>query len=219
MGPLLRLLRRVEAEADAAGWSGESSGLCVWVVYDHHDVVTSAQLDFTLAATGAVLRNPRYTARPLLPPRMFDGAPVAPWEGLRTFVLNIAYADPQDQFLAEGVVMLRGLVAMPGIVAFAACYEAWGGPDVQGREVWDAVAGRSHLKESPRSKETRVAVAVDRSDRAHIVARERFAPGVQVLGRLADPRGLVDEPADPDGHRVRAAAGPVRVRRAVPDFG
>lgn len=180
MGPLLRLLRRVEAEADVAGWSGASSGLCVWVVYDHHDVVTAAQLHHTLAATGAVLRNPRYTARPLLPPRMFDAAPGAPWEGLRTFVLNVAYADPQDRFLAEGVVMLRGLVAMPGIVAFAAGYEAWGGPGVTGAEAWDAAAGRSHLEESPGSKEMRVVVAVDRAGRVHRVARTRGAPGVEV---------------------------------------
>lgn len=172
--PLIRVLRRIEAEAEAAGWS-ENGYLCVWVIYDHHDVVTEGQYGHMLAAAGAPLRTSRYTARPMVPAQYFTSTPeVSPQVGLRNYAMNLAYTDPAALGdMADLMVMMRHMLAMPGIVAFAASYEAWFEKRVSEGQLRRALAGQSRFADSPSAQEVRIVLGVDRADRVHKVSRIR----------------------------------------------
>lgn len=176
-----RLLRRIEAHHAGTGWHIDGGHLWVYVIYDHHDVTLNHHISRIMSRMGAPVRNSRYTAQPVLAPRHFQQSrhPTdrGGLSGLRRFVMNMAYADPAAlDDSAEHLVLFRQLLREPGIVGFAACYEASGykagTPNLQGLMQLAQTTGAS-LEALPGALDVRIAVLVDVHDRAHIVRRWR----------------------------------------------
>jgi hypothetical protein len=190
-----RLLRRLEADAERDGWH-ESAVMSVFVIYDHHDVVTDDLLRRVMARMGAPVRTARYTAQPMLPRRVFAQAVLpqdtGPHVGLRRFVMNLAYADSEHGDEVEGgVEAMRDLLRVPGLVAFAACYEAWGQRNLAPQALRGAISGGGHLRDLPDSQEVRLVMAVDAQDRVHRVLRVRGEPAELLLSDDGRVRGDV----------------------------
>lgn len=188
VGPAVGLLRRVEAHREAAGWSdGEGGGggnLWVYVVYDHHDVTVNHHISRIMSNIGAPVRNSRYTAQPLLNPKLFyqnrQPEDRRGLDGLRRFALNMAYLPAAAMDDAEGLdgahmETFRALLREPGVVGFAACYETSGfsGVPVHARAAMNAGVP---LEQVRGAVDIRVAVLVDVNDRGHLVKRFRGEP-------------------------------------------
>lgn len=174
------LLVRLEADAHRRGWVSHGSGLTVYCLYDGADVVTSAFLDQTMGGLGGAVRvGGRYCARTMLPASMFDraaaGEPGKPYEFLRRFALNVAFADDDDVPLGSavppgGLEYMRMLLRQPGIFGFAATYEAYA---MLSAAPMDNIGPDTRIGDEPGAREVRMLLAVDALDRVHEVRRFR----------------------------------------------
>jgi hypothetical protein len=99
----------------------------------------------------------------------FHRADVEPYEALRTFAVNLAYA-PDDH---ETAGALRDALRQPGVLGFAVCIEAWGTRDPAVFKA--AIHGSVHLGDAPGSVETRLVYAADLTGRVYMVERQRGA--------------------------------------------
>jgi hypothetical protein len=174
-----RLLRRVEAHHGLQGWHSHAN-MHLYVVYDHHDVVTGYAIERTMRTMGKPIRNSRYSAQPMLSARMFAAAArnnaLDTVQALYRFALNIAYADTglvrkqgsADE--AEGLEAFRHLIRMPGILGYIACSEAH---QLLGAQADDAHRRGIRFADIPESVEVRTAIMVDVENRVHEVHRRR----------------------------------------------
>lgn len=180
-----KLLRRIEAHRDMTGWHDEGE-LWVYVVYDHHDVTLNHHIRRVMIRMGDPIRNSRYTAQPMLP-RMFDVVrreeDRAPTDTLRRFAMNLAFADPDDAGpdMADKFETFRYLLAQPGILGFAASYEAHG---LKAGLLPRLLPRPGHLHGEPDARELRIAVMVDANDVAHRVIRWRGEPAELTTGDM-----------------------------------
>lgn len=178
----VRLLRRVEAHHDQQGWHSHAN-MHVYVVYDHHDVVTGAIIERVMRGSGEPVRNSRYSAQPMLPSRMFAAA----WEAsgikapaaLYRFAFNTAYADTgairsngdgDDAEHADGLEVFRELLRMPGILGYIVCSEAH---LLEGDLANQAHRSGTPFALVPGSVEVRAAYMVDVDNRVSVVHRNR----------------------------------------------
>lgn len=174
-----KLLRRVEAHHAGEGWHPHANPHG-YLIYDHHDVVTGHAIAAAMHRMGDPVRNARYTAQAMLPARVFQRAQnvanLQPYEALRSFALNVAYADSPGLtgVLDEGLHAYRNLIRMPGILGFAFCYEIHliGGPGAR-EGILRAATGSTRIEHLPGAKEARLALMVDVHDRVHVVRRCR----------------------------------------------
>jgi hypothetical protein len=184
-----RLLRRVEAHHDATGWHADSN-MHVYAVYDHHDVITSSALEaMNITGPDGLIRNSRYTAQCLLPPRLFEHAfreaDLQPSTALHRFAANVAFGDPELMHAeglsreARGLEVFRKAVRMPGVLGYIACCEM----DYQANATPGMLLGGKDL--------ARCAWMVDVHDRVHAVTRIRgevasLALATELIGGLVD---------------------------------
>jgi len=174
----VRLLRRVEAHHDQQGWHPHAN-MHVYVVYDHHDVVTGGAIERTMQRMGPPVRNSRYSAQPMLPSRLFAAVEAEqglyPPAALYRFAFNTAYADSTlieatEPVTAESLEAFRELVRMPGVLGYIACSEAH---MLVGDRATEAHRRRVRFAQMPDAVELRTAMMVDVEDRVHSVARPR----------------------------------------------
>jgi hypothetical protein len=96
----------------------------------------------------------------------FGRAGLEPYEALRRFALNMAYA-PDHEAAGPLLAALR----QPGVLGFAVCIEAWGTRDPAAFQA--AIHGGTHLGDVPGSVETRRVYAADLTVRMYTVERVR----------------------------------------------
>jgi hypothetical protein len=174
-----RLLRRVEAHHDQQGWHSHAN-MHLYVVYDHHDVVTGYAIERVMRTMGQPVRNSRYSAQPMLSTRMFAAAHrdnnLDTVQALCRFALNIAYADTDlvrkqgSEYEAEGLEAFRHLIRMPGILGYIVCSEAH---QLLGPQADDAHRRKIRFANIPESVEIRTAIMVDVENRVHDAHRRR----------------------------------------------
>jgi hypothetical protein len=182
-GHAVQLLRRVEAHHDIEGWHSHAN-MHVYVVYDHHDVVTANAIEQAMRCMGKPIRNSRYSAQPMMPFRMFaragrDHGLTAP-EALHRFAFNTVFADTElirlnqngdhDDVPVEQLEAFRDLISMPGILGYIACSEAHVLHTDQAKK-----AHQHHIPFAymPGAVEIRGTWMVDVTDRVHSVQRNR----------------------------------------------
>lgn len=174
-----RLLRRVEAHHDRAGWH-HTAHVHVYAVYDHHDVVTATMIRGALHTMGPGISNSRYTAQALLTPREFEESHretgSQDYETLFRFAYNMAYVNTDDvrdgkfastlktysrtaDRFAWNLDIFRQVLRMPGLLGFIHCGEL--------------------VDECGHS--ARLAVMVDMHDRVHRVFRHEGEPAMLEL--------------------------------------
>jgi hypothetical protein len=173
-----RLLRKIEARADAGGWDGPLSTLHVYLVYDNTLVATDQTFRHMLAdnpSIGPGLRLGGYTAQLMLPAAWIAGAPGPEYEALRRIALNLAYAPAGVRQGGMSLDDFRGTLRQSGVVALAACYEAWVRPQPGGLAQMRAEHG-SNFADLPGSIEGRMVLAVDALDQTHTLRRLRGQP-------------------------------------------
>lgn len=181
-----KLLRRIEAYNHADGWHDDAH-MTVYAIYDHHDVVTATVIQRATSNMGKPIRNSRYSAAPMIPPRMFDFAfhriGLQPSAALERFAFNAAYIDENTSFSAgeewvgESTMILRRMLRMPGILGFAISSEAYGNKNVSSEQLRPYV----HIGETEGAKELRTVLMVDMQDRVHAVVRHRGEPAELTL--------------------------------------
>lgn len=182
-----RLLRRIEAHHDMTGWHDGDGNMWVYVIYERDDVVMAHHIGRVMQKMGEPIRNARYVAQPMLPPRkLYEGRRPedhGPPDALRRFALNIAFADLADDGddMAESMAAFRSLLQQPGIVGYAACHEGYG---------WKAsllprrIPPAGCIQDDPDSQEMRIAYLVDINDLAHRVTRWRGEPAELRSGEM-----------------------------------
>lgn len=157
------------------GWHPHAN-MHVYVVYDHHDVVTGNTIERVMRRMGEPIRNNRYSAQPMLPSRIFNAiAPDDPVAGLARFALNTAYADSSrlpagERFTGEALEAFREMIKMPGMLGYIACSEAHMLP---GDQADDAHESGLRFAQMPGAVEIRGAYMVDVHNRTHAVNRVR----------------------------------------------
>lgn len=184
-----RLLARVEAQHERAGWNG---ALVVYAVYEPADVVSAGLIERLLKFSGTPVQAGRYAAQPMLGTKIFTGALQAgcqPWEALRNFAHGMAFTDTDllqaavddggaDLPDPEALGMFRQFLHLPGIVGFAACYETSALKDLPAAAFRKVLASDRHFSEYRGAQQARLALMVDVHDRVHRVERIR--------GRIAE---------------------------------
>ncbi len=197
------LLRRVEGHHESAGWHMHAE-MWMYLVFDHHDVVTAAAVAESVIGRGKVIRTGRYTAQAILEPGHFaagiDAGDVSPHQALYRFVMNVAYGDltGEPEFAINTMDRFRELLRMTGIIGFLVCYESYGQVNPVSGDLEQHAAGRPGSRECGHVQEVRSALMVDSDDRVHAAFRVRGEPahleldltcfgfGVQVLRILMD---------------------------------
>jgi hypothetical protein len=201
---LLRVLRRVEADAHRKGW--DSTPMTLFTVYEHGDEDTDyvyRKLCGANPRTPVTVRVGGYTAQAIIPPQLLTGTPgVPPYEALRTYAMNLAYC-PDDSDGYRPVNVIRSVLRLRGVIAVGCVYEAWqrliASDQALAAELADAAPDYSTM---PDSVEMRVAAAVDLEGRLHQVKRTRGDRPVTVGGYtvLVPGHGEVQQAADVNGH-------------------
>lgn len=158
-----RLLLRIESDVHRGGWDAPP---WVFVLVDadvHPD--TGQGLRRIMRGSGPSIRVRGYLAQPILAGRFFTTTPGAPWEALRTFAVNLAYAEH------ENVSTVREVLRSPGVFGFVAVMTSWRTDD---REALNrAIAGEVNLGDAPGSVESRHLVSVTTDGRVRTVTRDR----------------------------------------------
>lgn len=158
-----RLLLRIESDVHRGGWE-QPPWVFILVDADGHPDTAMDMLRFMRTA-GPSIRVGGLLALTLIAPTYFARTSGKPWEALRTFALNVAYADhPQP-------ARLREVLAVPGVIGAAAAANVWGHSDPQVRD--RAIAGEVHIADAPGAFEARRLTAVTLDGRIRTVTRVR----------------------------------------------
>jgi hypothetical protein len=104
-----RLLRKIEATADASGWG---AGMSVYLVYDNTIREVAEHFDRMCGVNprmGRPLRLGPYSAQRFAHPAMFRAPGKHDFEMLRTFAVNLAYGDD------DRPALMRSALRVPGV--------------------------------------------------------------------------------------------------------
>lgn len=173
------LLLKIERRRNIAGWHPNPDAW-LYVIHERHDVVTAEAIRELMKSMGLPIHSERYTAHPLLRPKLFDAVHalcgVEAMDALSRFAINCALirdtTNPDvDEWMLTGINHLRSVVRQPGVKGFAFSCEAYATSDSGGARAAHA-AGR-HLETVPGRQEVRTVVMVDVLDQAHMVHRVR----------------------------------------------
>lgn len=188
-----RLLRRIESIHDLAGWN-HNAHATLYLIYDPDASDLTPHINRIMKRSGDRIVTAGYGAQPMLAPRHFATTAqkgVQASEAIRTFALNIAFADPDlidDADLTDPLHLFRGMLQESAVLGFAAASEAYGmtikpGSDTRG------ISWRTQ----PNARSKRFVVMVDTEDRMHMVTREQGGHPAQTHLDMREPSGyLVD---------------------------
>ncbi len=176
---LAGLMCRLEERHHQLGW--RKSALTVYVVVDRHrhrpefDIITRA-----MRSLGPAIVVGRYGAQPMIIDRTLARADMPPWEALWTFAHNVAFTDAGQlaesdmenrEYLIEALGMMRHVLQLPGIIAFAAVQEGYGLDEASPALIEEA--RNADIETLPGAREGRLLILVDAGDQVHKVQRVR----------------------------------------------
>lgn len=173
-----RLLLRIESDVHRGGWEQRPSVFILIDADGHQD--TAMDLLRFMRTAGPSIRVGGFMALTMIAPLYFARTPGTPWEALRNFALNVAYADhPQP-------ARLREVLRVPGVIGAAAAANVWGHNDPEVRE--RVIAGEVQVADVPGAFEARRLTAVTTDGRIRTVTRVRGRKP-QLDGNEDDLRG------------------------------
>lgn len=170
------LLVKIEQRHEREGWHNDAN-FWAYVAYENGSEAAEP-LEQIMSTIGKPVRTARYSAQPMIPPRLINAAAMTlgeekPSTAFCRYAANLAYGNP-DLMPADtrrGMIAYRDVLRSPGVTGFAVCYEAFANSDQS--KVASLFAGAlGHLGDVLSSYEMRGAQMVDRNDQTHIVDRK-----------------------------------------------